>query len=136
MFHCYRWYRLDLRKDDRHLVKKVGGRRQGVRPRGTRKKTCHEADENDLKSLHLNNFDAMDHKKSVSQSVERLTSHGSQCPPRLAVMCDPPSVVGVEPSVVLDLLHPRSAGSSSLALPLRPDVRFTACVSVHSQAQC
>jgi len=48
-----------------------------VRPRGTRKKTCQEADENDLKSLHLNNFDAMDHKKSVSQSVERLTSHGS-----------------------------------------------------------
>ena len=38
-------------------------------------------------------------------------------------MCDPPGVVGVEPSVVLDLLHPRSAGSSSLALPLRPDVR-------------
>jgi len=36
-------------------------------------------------------------------------------------MCDPPGVVGVEPSVVLDLLHPRSAGSSSLALPLRPD---------------
>ena len=33
-------------------------------------------------------------------------------------MCDPPGVVGVEPSVVLDLLHPRSAGSSSLALPL------------------
>ena len=43
-------------------------------------------------------------------------------------------VVGVEPSVVLDLLHPRSAGSSSLVLPLRPDVRFTACTSVHSQA--
>ena len=41
-------------------------------------------------------------------------------------MCDPPGVIGVEPSVVLDLLHPRSAGSSSLALPLRPDVRFTA----------
>jgi len=39
-------------------------------------------------------------------------------------MCDPPGVVGVKPSVVLDLLHPRSAGSSSLALPLRPDVRF------------
>ena len=46
----------------------------------------------------------------------------------------PPSVVGGEPSVVLDLLHLRSAGSSSLALPLRPDVRFTACASVHSQA--
>ena len=45
-------------------------------------------------------------------------------------MCDPPGVVGVEPSVVLDLLHPRSAGSSTLALPLRPDVRFTACTSV------
>jgi len=35
-------------------------------------------------------------------------------------MCDPPGVVGVEPSVVLDLLHPRSAGSSSLALLLSP----------------
>ena len=64
--------------------------------------------------------------QSVSQSVERLTGHGSWRPPRLAVMCDPPGVVGVEPSVVLDLLHPRSAGSSSLALSLRPDVRFTA----------
>jgi len=30
-------------------------------------------------------------------------------------MCDPQGVVGVEPSVVLDLLHPRSAGLSSLA---------------------
>jgi len=48
-----------------------------------------------------------------------------------AVMCDPPGVVGVEPSVVLDLLLPRSV---TLALPLRPDVRFTACTSVHSQA--
>jgi len=56
-------------------------------------------------------------------------------PSKLAVMCDPPGVVGVETSVVLDLLHPRSAaGSSSLALPLRHDVRFTACTSVHSQA--
>jgi len=45
-------------------------------------------------------------------------------------MCDPPGVVGVEPSVVLDLLHPRSAGSSSLALPLRPDVRFHALRTV------
>jgi len=51
-------------------------------------------------------------------------------------MCDPPGVVGVEPSVVLDLLHPRSAGSSSLALPLRPDVRFTACASVHEDITC
>jgi len=49
-------------------------------------------------------------------------------------MCDPSGVVGVEPTVVLDLLHSRSAGSSSLALPLGPDVRFTACTSVHSQA--
>ena len=80
----------------------------------------------------------LDHltRQSVSQSVERLTGHGSQCPPRLAVVCDPPGIVGIEPSVVLDLLYPRSAGSSSLALPLRPDVRFTACASVHSQAQC
>ena len=30
-------------------------------------------------------------------------------------------------SAVLDLLHPRLAGSSTMALPLRPDVRFTAC---------
>jgi len=44
-------------------------------------------------------------------------------------MCDPPGIVSVQPSVVLDLLHPRSAGSSSLALPLRPDVRFTACAT-------
>ena len=44
-------------------------------------------------------------------------------------MCDPPGVVGVEPSVVLYLLHPRSAG---LALPLWPDVRFTACASVQN----
>jgi len=51
----------------------------------------------------------------------------------LQVMCDPPGVVGIEPSVVLDLLHPRSAGPSLLVLPLRPDVRFTACVSGHSQ---
>jgi len=58
--------------------------------------------------------------------------HGSQRPPRLAVLCDPPGVVGT--GVVLDLLHPRSAGSSTLALPLQPDVRFTACTSVHSQA--
>jgi len=31
-------------------------------------------------------------------------------------MRDPPGVVDVEPSVVIDLLYPRSAGSSSLAL--------------------
>jgi len=49
------------------------------------------------------------------------------------VMCDPPGVVDVEPIVVLDLLHPYSAGSSMLALPLRPDVWFTTCTSVHSQ---
>ena len=69
--------------------------------------------------------------QSVSGTLDRP---GVERPPRLAVMCDPPGVVGVQPSVVLDLLHPRSAGSSSLALPLRPDVRFTACASVHSQA--
>ena len=34
-----------------------------------------------------------------------------------------------ETSVILDLLHPRSAGSSRLALPLWPDVKFTACTS-------
>jgi len=50
-------------------------------------------------------------------------------------MCDPPGVVGVQPSVVLDLLHPRSAGSSTLALPLWPDVRFTASTSIRSSAE-
>jgi len=74
---------------------------------------------------------------SLTYSLERLTGHALVVAPsiaKLAVMCDPSGVVGVEPSVVLDLLHPRSAGSSLLALPLRPDVRFTACESVHSQA--
>ena len=84
--------------------------------------------------ISRNDFVRITVSQSVSQSVERLTCHGSQRPSRLAVMCDPPGIVGVEPSVVLDLLHPRSAGSSSLALPLRPDVRFTACTSVHSKA--
>jgi len=30
---------------------------------------------------------------SVSQPVKRLTGHWSWCPPRLAVICDPPGVV-------------------------------------------
>ena len=55
---------------------------------------------------------------TVSQSVSQSVSGTLERPQRLAVMCDPPGVVGVEPSVVLDLLHPRSAESSSLALPL------------------
>ena len=55
--------------------------------------------------------------QSVSGTLDR---------PRVVVLQDLRSrailhagVVGVEPSVVLNLLHPRSAGSSSLALPLR-----------------
>jgi len=68
---------------------------------------------------------------SVSQLVSQWNAKGRSA---LQDLRSCPGVVSVEPSVVLDLLHPRSAGSSSLALPLRPDVWFTACASVHSQA--
>ena len=66
---------------------------------------------------------------NITHSLERLTGHGSQHPPRLAVMCDPQGVIAVEPSVIRNPPHPRSAGSSSLALPLQPDVWFTAVYS-------
>jgi len=71
----------------------------------------------------------------VSQSVSGTLDRPRVVAPSKTcghVRSDPPGVVGVEPSVVLYLLHPRSAGSSSLALGLRPDVRFTACASVQN----
>jgi len=43
---------------------------------------------------------------AISQSVSGTLDRPRVVAPRLAVMCDPPGVVGVEPSVVLDLLHP------------------------------
>ena len=75
---------------------------------------------------------AAQHEQSVMSVSGTLDRPRVVAPSKTCGVCDPPGVVGVEPSVVIDLLHPRSAGSSSLALPLRSDVRFTACASVHT----
>jgi len=49
-------------------------------------------------------------QNDAHHSLTHRTAWPATRPPRLAVICDPPGVVGIKPGIVFDLLHPRSVG--------------------------